>query len=142
MLQYWRALESIAVQHRDAFIIIAVAAVVILGVLWTAASRKRYVVLRPSNETEALVLQLHRIATALERIAARDEIPVFTSDEILRATPAELPVEPMEAAEAEPEPETTPSPAPVMRSHAQAGVGSMFGFTRGPEVPNPFFRPK
>jgi len=140
VLQYWRVFEAIAAQHRDAFIIIAV--VVILGVLWAAASRKRYVILRPSNETEALVLQLHRIATALERIAARDEIPVFTSDEILRATPAEVPAEPMEAAESEPELETTRSPALVMRSNAQAGVGSMFGFTRVPEVPNPFFRPK
>ena len=142
MLQYWRALEAIVLQHRDAFTLGAAAVVIFLGVLWAAASRKRYVILRPSSETEALVLQLHRIAAALERIAARDEIPVFTSDEILRATPAELPVEPMEAAEREPEPEATPSPTPLMRSHAQAGVGSIFGFTRGPELPNPFFRPK
>lgn len=142
MLPYWRALEAIAMQHRDAFIITTAAVSVILCVLWAAASRKRHVILRPSNETEALVLQLYRIAAALERIAARDEIPVFTSDEILHATPAEVAVEPMEAAHTEPEPETTPSPAPVMRSHARAGVGSMFGFTRGPEVPNPFFRPK
>jgi hypothetical protein len=66
VLQYWRVFEAIAAQHRDAFIITAVAVVVILGVLWAAASRKRYVILSPSNETEALVLQLHRIATALE----------------------------------------------------------------------------
>ena len=144
MHQYWRALEAIVLQHRDAFIIGAATVLVMIAVLWAAASRKRYVILRPSNETEAFVLQLHRIAAALERIAGRDEVPIFTSDEILHATPAAYPVERMEAAAPEPQPEPDPMPPPVsvIRSPAKAGVGSIFGFTRGPELPNPFFRPK
>lgn len=145
MLQQLRALEAVALQHRDALVISAAAVLVILALLWATASRKRYVILRPSNESEAFVLQLHRIASALERIAARDEVPVFTSDEILREPTPQLPIERMEAAEPEPEAERDPEPAPrptVVRSARHVGVGSIFGFARGPELPNPFFRPK
>lgn len=141
MFQHLRALEAVALQHRDALVIGVSAVLVILALLWATASRKRYAVLRPSNETEAFVLQLHRIAAALERIAARDEVPVFTSDEILREVPAQPPVERMEAAEHEPEPEPASRPA-VVASRTRAGVGSIFGFGRGPDLPNPFFRPK
>ena len=141
MLQHLRALEAVALQHRDAVVFSAAAVLVILALLWATASRKRYVILRPSNETEALMLQLHRIAAALERIAARDDVPVFTSDEILREPPPVLPVERMAVAEPEPQPESASTPT-VVRSAGHAGVGSIFGFTRGPELPNPFFRPK
>lgn len=141
MLQHLRALEAVALQHRDALVIGVAAVLVILALLWATASRKRYIILRPSNETEAFVLQLHRIASALERIAARDEVPVFTSDEILREAPAQHPVERMEVAEHEHEPEPASTP-PAARAATHGGVGSIFGFARGPELPNPFFRPK
>ena len=141
MLQHLRALEAVALQHRDAVVFSAAAVLVILALLWATASRKRYVILRPSNETEALMLQLHRIAAALERIAARDDVPVFTSDEILREPPPVLPVERMAAEEPEPQPESASTPT-VVRSAGHVGVGSIFGFTGGPELPNPFFRPK
>ena len=140
MLQHLGALEAVALQHRDA-LVIGAAVLVILALLWATASRKRYVILRPSNETEAFMLQLHRIAAALERIAARDEVPVFTSDEILREAPAQHPVERMEVAEHEHEPGPASTPT-AARSATHAGVGSIFGFARGPDLPNPFFRPK
>ncbi len=133
MLHYWRALEAIAAQDHDALVIGAAAAFVILVLLWATASRKRYVILRSSNETEAIMLQLHRIAAALERIAARDEVPNFTSDQILR----EANIETVESA---PPLEAEAAPAPAFRP-AQAGVGSMFSFGRR-ELPNPLFRPK
>lgn len=133
MLRYWRVLEAIAAQHRGALVIGAAAAFTILVLLWTNASRTRYVILRPSNESESIVLQLHRIAAALERIAARDEVPNFTSDQILREAN-------VDTVESPPPLQPEPAPAPAFRP-TQAGVGSMFSFGRR-ELPNALFRPK
>lgn len=132
MLQFMRAFEAAGLQHRDALILGVAAILVILALLWATASRKRYIVLRRSSETEMLVLQLGGIADALDRIAAREEIPPFTSDQILR----EAAVETVESA-----PPLEPAPAPAFRAN-QAGVGSMFGFNRREALPNPLFRPK
>ncbi|HEV2305982.1 MAG TPA: hypothetical protein VGR93_10715 [Candidatus Acidoferrales bacterium] len=135
---YLQGFQLEIVQHRYA-LALAVATVAAIGVaLWALASRKRYIVLRSSNESEALMLQLGRIAAALERLNARHDVPDFSSQEILRPGPVDEPAESRAEARVENRVEEHVAPAPL----GHVGVGSMFSFSRRAELPNPLYRPK
>lgn len=112
----FHAFEVEIFQHRFVLALLVVTLVAIGIAVWAIASRKRYIVLQHSAESDALIVLLGRIAAALERRNARDEVPDFSSQEILRETPTE-PVSSVE---------TVQSPPPL----SQVGVGSMFGFNR------------
>lgn len=128
---YLQGFQLEIVQHRYALVLAAVALVAIGVALWALASRKRYIVLQHSNESETLMLQLGRIAAALERINAREAVPDFSSQEILRDNSISDTVTGTVT--------ETVSAAPL----TQVGVGSMFSFSRpAATLPNPMYRPK
>ncbi|HLW83359.1 MAG TPA: hypothetical protein VKS20_15075 [Candidatus Acidoferrales bacterium] len=135
---YFQGFQLEIVQHRYA-LALAVATLVAIGVaLWALASRKRYIVLQHSNESETLMLQLGRIAAALERLNARHGVPDFTSQEILRSDPLDEPAESRAEVRVENHVEEHVAPGPL----GHVGVGSMFGFSRRTELPNPLYRPR
>lgn len=126
MLHQLQALEAYLAQYQAIVVAVAAALVVIVFAIWVGGSRKRYVFIRPSTETEMLAYQLGRIASALERLRSSEEPSVaLTAGRALAARePASRPA----AARAEVAP--------------QAGVGSMFGFGSRVNLPNPLYRAK
>jgi hypothetical protein len=134
---YFQGFQVEIVQHYA--LALAAATLMAVGVaLWALASPKRYIVLQPSNESDTLMLQLGRIAAALERLNARHDVPDFSSQEILRSGPVDEPAESRAEARAETHVEDHVEPG----SLGHVGVGSMFGFSRRAELPNPLCRPR
>ncbi|MGB7022900.1 MAG: hypothetical protein WBD73_03805 [Candidatus Acidiferrales bacterium] len=124
MLHQLQALEAYLAQNQTIVVAAAAALLVIIFAIWVSGSRKRYVVLRQSAETETLAYQLGRIASALERLAS--------SEDPAMALTAGRAIAPREAASRAARAEAAP----------QAGVGSMFGFGRRVNMPNPLYRAK
>lgn len=126
MLHQLQALEAYLAQYQAIVVAVAAALVVIVFAIWVSGSRKRYVFIRPSTETEMLAYQLGRIASALERLRSSEEPAVaLTAGRALAAR------------------EQASRPAPARAEVApQAGVGSMFGFGRRVNLPNPLYRAK
>lgn len=124
MLHQLEALEAYLVQYQTIAVVAAATLLVIIFAVWVSGSRKRYVFLRQSAETETLAYQLGRIASALERLASsEDSAMALTAGRALAAR---------EAAPRSARAEIAP----------QAGVGSMFGFGRRVNIPNPLYRAK
>jgi hypothetical protein len=135
---YLQGFQLEIVQHRYALALAAATLVAIGVALWALASRKRYIVLQHSNESETLMLQLGRIAAALERLNARHDVPDFASQEILRPDPVDEPAEFRAEAHVGNRVEDHVAPGPL----GHVGVGSMFSFSRRAELPNPLYRPR
>lgn len=126
MLHQLQALEAYLAQYQAIVVAVAAALVVIVFAIWVSGSRKRYVFIRQSAETEMLAYQLGRIASALERLRSSEEASVALAAG--RAVAAREPVS---------------RPAPARAEVApQAGVGSMFGFGSRVNLPNPLYRAK
>lgn len=128
MLHQLQALEAYLAQYQAIVVAVAAALVVIVFAIWVSGSRKRYVFIRPSAETEMLAYQLGRIASALERLRSSEEPAVaLTAGRALAAR----------------EQASRPAPARAPAEVApQAGVGSMFGFGSRVNLPNPLYRAK
>ena len=123
MLHQLQALGVYLAQNQAIVVAAAAALLVIIFAIWVSGSRKRYVFLRQSAETETLAYQLGRIASALERLASSE-------DPAIALTAGRAPVA-----------RTAPRAARV-EAAPQAGVGSMFGFGSRVNIPNPLYRAK
>jgi hypothetical protein len=124
MLHQLQALGAYLAQNQAIVVAAAAALLVIIFAIWVSGSRKRYVFLRQSAETETLAYQLGRIASALERLASSE-------DPDIALTAGRAPV----AREAAPR-------TARVEAAPQAGVGSMFGFGSRVNIPNPLYRAK
>jgi hypothetical protein len=82
-------LHSISPLSREGLIVIA-AVVVSLILLWLVGmfSRRRYIVIKRSEETELIAYQLRRIADAIERLSSADTPRVETPRPAEEAPPA------------------------------------------------------
>lgn len=117
------------VQQNQADIVLLVAVIVLVAfAAWLNSFWKRLQVRRELRNSELIAYQLDRIAGALERLARTQR----SGPEVSRATVAPPAQERTKTAE-----HVTEAAAP-----RTAGVGSMFGFSRGMNLPNPMYRPR
>lgn len=107
-------------QNQFELLLLAGVIALILFAGWLNGVWKRLQTRRELRNSEVIAYHLDRIANSLERLGRSQRTPI----EVNRSVAAP------EMERAEPE-------AP-----RQAGVGSMFGFSRGLTLPNPMYRPK
>ncbi|HEV2298302.1 MAG TPA: hypothetical protein VGR72_07280 [Candidatus Acidoferrales bacterium] len=113
--------KSYVEQNQSDLAVLAGVVLLVVCASWINGVWKRAQFRRELRNSELIAYQLERIAGALERLARFQHSGVELSR---GAAPAQ------ERAESEAE---LPRPA---------GVGSMFGFSRGMTLPNPMYRPK